>query len=115
MANAHFPPTQLTVAPTQTTILELSAKDSIADLMAKGGIAGVQVTNDDATQTLSVSLWKRTHERMAYAPVGIGEMLEIPPLESRIVDLPIRGCSHVMLTGTMSGAGGLATYCVRIG
>jgi hypothetical protein len=112
--NAHFPPSVVTVEPTETTILELAAKDSIADLMAKGGVAGVHVQNDTSDQTLAVQLWKRAHERLTYAPTGIGEMLEIPPLESRYVELPIRGCSHVKLTGTMSGAGGQATYCVRI-
>lgn len=115
MSSAHFPKTSITVDPTSTTILELEARDSVRDLMAKGAIAGVHVQNDTVDQTLAVQVWKRAEVTMTYAPTDIGEMLEIPPLEARYIELPIRGCAQVKLTGSMSGAGGQATYCVRIG
>lgn len=114
MSQTNFAPTVVAVLPTTTDIAELAARDSIADLAARGGVAGAQVENMTVDQTLSVLVSKKAHPNMPYAPTGIGELLEIPPLESRYIELPIRGCSAVKLSGYYSGSGGSVRFSVRI-
>lgn len=114
MSQTNFAPTTVAVLPTETDIAELAARDSIADLAARGGIAGIQVENLTLDQTLSVALHKKAHPDMPYAPVGIGELFDIPPLASRYLELPLRGAFAVKLTGAYSGAGGNVRFSVRI-
>lgn len=91
-------PAVVTVAPTNTTVLEVDTR--FVDVLT------VQLTNTDGTQTFAGTVQRRTHNETAFADSDIPDFSGVGPGVSVMADLDTRGSAVVRLVGYMSGAGG---------
>lgn len=65
----------------------------------------VEVTNNDGSQTLSVSILRRCSDGGSFSPTGLLGLDSIGPGQTACVDIDVSGCTDVRLQGTASGAG----------
>lgn len=90
--------TSVAVAPTPTTLATIYC-------MGMGTVA-IQVTNADAEQLLTCSVWRRASEEMDYAqgatPV---ELATIQPGATAMADMDPGGATTIQVRGEASGAG----------
>ena len=91
-------PVVVAVGPTSTTLLTLDTR--FVDTVA------AQVTNLDPTQTLDVTVQRRTYSEAVWANSQLADLRTVNPGESLMVDLNVGATAMTRLVGTMSGAGG---------
>ncbi len=95
MSNAPY--TVVPVAPTPTELFTIDALSMRA--------TAVQVTNLDAVQTVSCTVFSRLDGRMPWAPSSLPDLISIPPLESRLVQIDLTRLTELQVTAVASGAG----------
>ncbi len=99
------PAVSVSVAPTPTTLATFDV-GTTATLT-------VQVSNLDATQTLSCTVQRRAVTSAAFVDTTLGDLASIGPNSSAAVDLDCGANSDIRIVGTASGAGLTATIAGR--
>lgn len=94
------------VLPTETELFSLRINERNKFVM--------QVTNNDASQTLNCTLQRRLDSDAPFVPTDFAPAINsIEPLASAIVEFEIAYNYEIRLVGLMSGAGGSASVIVR--
>jgi hypothetical protein len=97
--------TQVSVAPTTTTMVTLDVRDT--------DMAAVAVKNLDGSQTLSVTVSSRIHPALDWAPSTLADLSSIPAGATRSVQVDTRRLDALLLEGVASGAGLTAEVTAR--
>jgi hypothetical protein len=99
------PPVAVAVAPTVTTLATFDTSQTQT--------LTVQVSNDDAVQTLACTVQRRASLLAAFADSTMPDLSSIAPLGTAAVDIDCGGNAEVRVVGYASGAGLAATVCGR--
>lgn len=95
MSNAPY--TVVPVAPTPTELFTIDTRSMKA--------TAVQVVNLDAVQTVACTVFSRVDGRLGWAPSSLPDLISIPPLESRLVQIDTTQLTELQVTAVASGAG----------
>lgn len=94
---SNFPYTPVPVGPTPTELFTIDTRSV--------RVTAVQVTNLDALQTVACTVFSRIDGRLGWAPSSLPDLISIPPLESRLVQIDTTQLTEVQVTAVASGAG----------
>jgi hypothetical protein len=85
------------VLPTPSTILTLA--------VLEWSQLTVEITNLDATQTLTVEIWRRCSNTGDFSKSPFDPFSGISPGDSACADMDVSGSTHIQLRATASGIG----------
>lgn len=102
---ASYPPTVVSVAPTETTMATID--------VSKSATVCIHVTNSDGAQTLDCTVYRRPHPDVPFVASTLADLASIAAGASAAVDVDCGADYELRVTGVASGAGLSATITVR--